>query len=525
MTTKDIENNEETKQSVTAPIVSVPLLFKRTRRLGVVFSQNSIAFCLAYTRFGKPVIADVCNEKFAAEELPAPENYLNAAVGIIHQYVRRNKLQGVPINIGLMSQEIAFRRMYLPAMPIAELREAVRWDGEKLFPFPFSKSAMHFEVVDKVTDGDTKRLGINIVAAKSTMIEDIYKNFASAGLPVGQVNFLPAMMTGIMTSRMGDQTDNRQILIHLDDTRRSMAAFIQNGHLEFFQEFVTPLFINAEDETGLANFDAVAAELQSFQDLYIAQSRISDIGAILISGSLANSPGFVAAVEKQTGIPCRSIHEYEPYRQLTGTLSSDCPSEFLPAIMTATVSPAKQPLAPAEIVARAENKSFLVRVGSVAALSVLTVSTIQYLQSRREHNLSETLQARTAEVQMLEQSPAYQGYLNLAGKLKRSQSYLQLSQSKKDSHFHAILKALAQDVPSDLSFSDIEFKNFDEGLQLRLMGHVRVDNFSPEIILAQYIETLRKLPFLRNVTVTNHHKQKKNDKFDLFFQIQMDTQV
>ncbi|MEZ5359121.1 MAG: hypothetical protein R3F48_09860 [Candidatus Zixiibacteriota bacterium] len=519
------DSQETTEQTGHAKPVSVPFIFQSTRRLGITLNQDSVAFCLVYSRFGKPVIADIHDEKFKADEIPEPGKYLDAAIGKILGYITRNKLRGIPINIGILWHEIAFRRMYLPAMPKSELREAVRWDSEKLFPFPFSKSAMHFEIVEKVTRGESKKFGINIIAAKLVMIEEIYSKFASVGLTIGQLNYLPSLLTNLLPRQKDSDADNRQIIIHLDDRRRSMAAFANNGYLEFFQEFVTPIVLNEENETGLADFSAIAAELQSFQDLYIAQSRASDVKEIIISGSPAKAPGLAAAFEAQTGIPCRSIYDFEPYRKLCATYSGDCSSVYLPVMMTAIASPNIKPLAPADVIAKIENKVFIYRVSAAAVLALLIVAGLQFIQVQRANSLEATLLAKTEEIQKLEQSPAYQGYLNLAGKLKRSQSYLALSQEKKDSHFHVILKALAQDVPSELNFSDLEFKNFDEGLQLRLMGHVRVDNFSPEIILAQYIETLRKIPFLQNVTVTNHHKQKKNDKFDLFFQIQMDTQV
>ncbi len=503
----------------------IPFVFKRSARLGILFSQKAISFCLAYKRIKTPVILDIHTEPFSENETADSEIFLDHVIGKVHKYISSHNIQGVPINIGLMGHDIAFRRMYLPSMPASELSDAVKWEGEKLFPFPFSESTMNYSIVDTTTHGESKTLGINIVAAKSVLIEGLYSKFTSAGMKLGQVNFLPGLISEILREPSKVKTGQRQILLHLDDKGRSIAGYIHNGHLEFFQEFVTPLFYDENSDTGISNVDAIAEELQSFQDLYIAQSRISDIDSIIISGPFSGYEGLTSYFADKTGFTCTNIESVDAYRNILSNVEDENSGKYLPIIMTALANPAVSPLAPLEVCQRIESKKFITRIGAVAAIAVISVATIQMLQMHHESHLSEDLEATRIEVKTLENSPAYQGYLNLAGKLKRSQSYLKLAQSSDDSHFHTIIKALAQDVPSEVNFTDIQFKNFDEGLQLRLMGHVKVNNFSPEIILAQYVEALRKLPFLQNVTVTNHHKQKKDERFDLFFQIQMDTQV
>ncbi|MCK5126524.1 MAG: hypothetical protein KAR42_09730 [candidate division Zixibacteria bacterium] len=494
-------------------------------RIGCVLDESGFTLCFCKKLFNKTLILDIKKHTFDSDEPANLSSHIDTIIGEIQKYRNLYKTGNIPVNIGLLRHDVAFRRMFLPKMPAVELNQAVMWEGEKLFPFPFSESIVYFETVVKILRGETPFVGINIVAAKSFIIEELFSKLTSAKIKIGQINFLPCILSSIISSSDIKNYGERQILLHLDDSNTSMALFIHNGKLEFYQEFVTTPFLDENVDVGISNLEALTAELQSFQDLYIAQSRISEIKNIIITGPLAENQKLQSHINTITGIPCVNIAHIDSYKSLFKDNKLRQNSNYLPVIQTACVSPDIHPLIPETVLKKINQNKFIRRVSTAAVLTILLVASLHLVNLRTEEYLLSKLDAKKTDVLAYEQSEAYQGYLNLAGKLRRGKSYLRLTETKQDSHFNIILKTLSRDLPKELNLTDIYFKNQEEGLRLRLVGHVKIGDFSPEIILAQYVESLRKLPFLRNIEVTNHHKQRKNDKFDLQFQINMDTQV
>ena len=519
------DNIEQNELHAAGPPFRRTLMTRLTGRLGITINTDSVTICLAQLNGRSITVKDIQTIDFTGDTPTDWESILDRTIGAVYEYQGRMRLEHLPVNIGILGHDIAFRRMYLPSMPASELRQAVMYEGEKLFPFPFNECNVHYEIADKIKRDEISFVGINIVAAKSYLIDLIYEKFHSADIAVGQVNYLPAIVARAVATDTGVNDATRSILLHLDDKRRSIAAFIHNGYLEFLQEFMTPLFLDDSIDTGITNLDAVIAEFQSFQDLFIARSRASTIDSLFVSGPLSDHAMLLESFSKYTGLQCQPISAGLCLQKLAGTIPISDLSRHLPTIAVACASPKIHPLAPPRYLASVENRTFIARISAVAALAILTTTTLHMIQIGREKNLESQLIATQTEIQAYESSAAYQSYINLASKLYRGKSYLKIADSRKQSHFHVILTALSQNIPAEVNFTDIQFRDFEMTPQLLLMGNVRVDSFSPEIILAQYVESLRELPFFRNITVTNHYKQKKDDRFDLNFQIQVDTQI
>ena len=60
-----------------------------------------------------------------------------------------------------------------------------------------------------------------------------------------------------------------------------------------------------------------------------------------------------------------------------------------------------------------------------------------------------------------------------------------------------------------------------DGRNLTLQGLVISDNIPPEVILAEYAETLASSPFYDDVSVVRHIKKSEDDKFIIEFAINL----
>lgn len=494
-------------------------------QLGVLYGRHSVDLCLVQKIFNKFYIRDIRSFPHDMIDNTQMEEMNSKVVEIIKDYLYQNKLQAIPINLGLYGEHIAFRRMQIPAMTPKEISNAVLWEGEKLFPFKFDECRTDFQIVDKQLDENkkVKALGVNITAVKDEIIEDFYKNFKAFGLKLGQVNFLPNFTTKFL--KLFNHNFGEQYLhIHVNDNL-GFAVFLQNNELNFCQQFMSWPFFDSSVSTGITNIESIATELQSFIDIYVANSRFAKIDSIVISGIASKNPELIEYLNSSTGIPCQYFIESD-YRikKLSGISNSEL-DKNLPVIASAIANPNYHPLAPDKIKIKNEKQKFYSRLGMIAAASIIITLGLSWIKYSEEQKVELELNGVRNSITEIENSPAYLAYLNIVGKLNRGKEFLRLTSEKKRSHLNVLVKSLSYDIPENLSLLEVHTTQKNNKYSMRLTGHVRIKDFSPEIILARYIKALEKFPYFNNIKVISHNKNLENEEFDLDFQLTMDVQV
>ncbi len=511
---------------IAARIKSVSVALSAWRigyQAGLVVSENSVRLCLIRRRLYQNRIIDAAVFTLDPDNIGNWGNRIDAATTILIGYLRDRKLKDIPINIGLMGEDISFRKMYLPDMPAKELKAAIMWEGAKLFPFDLDKCSVDYRVVDRVIRNDIDHLGISIIAAKGDIIEDIYDKFNAAGLKVGQIGFLPAFLSELLPAASSDD-ESHNLILYLND-EQSMAVFVQNGLFEFYQQFVTRPQASPEDEMAVVNLDAIAAELTSFVDLYNGQSSGNFVRTILVCGKYSSDHNLLKFISENTGLPCQSMSETSFGPSNLSRSNERQVSEYLDTVMVGMAAPGDHPLAPSAIKKAAEKKLMLVRVGLVTVLALMIAGNMHVQLYQQELYRKLDLDSRKDMVRAFEESPGYHGYINLIGKLNRSKAYLSQAQDRRESHCHVILKELSLGLPDHINLTSVSLEEEEGKYILQLNGNVQLTGFSPEIILADYVEALWTSPLFDNVAVISHNKKREQDRFDLMFQLKMDARV
>ncbi|MEE9442907.1 MAG: hypothetical protein V3V99_09600 [candidate division Zixibacteria bacterium] len=516
-----IDNDVATMTFRTTPLTGLRVGL----RLGVIFGRHSVNLSLIQNIFGKNFIRDIASFPLDLIESSQSQEIFSKVVELIRNYLYQNQLPAIPVNIGLYGENMAFRRMYIPVMSSGEISNAVLWEGEKLFPFKFSDCRLHYHIADKVR-GESKKissLGVNITAVKSEIIEDLYQRFYNAGLKPGQINFLPNLTSDFV--KISDKNAGRyQLHIHLDNNL-SFAVFLHNNELSFFQEFMSLPFFDSSVRTGITNIESIISELQSFIDIYIAHTRDAAIDTILISGKTSQNSELLDYINSTTGIPCQYLLDPAPKMPRISGISIRDLYKNLPVIATAAANPNFRPLAPDAIRQKAVKRQFYSRVGLIAMAFIIIACGLFGMIQSQEQKVESELESIRAKITEIENSPAYHTYLNIVGKLNRGKEFLRMSSDKQHSHLGVLIKSLSFDIPESLNLTEIHTIQKENGYSMRLTGHVRIKNFSPEIVLAGYIKALEEYPYFNNVEVISHNKNLEDEEFDLDFQIMMDIQV
>lgn len=492
-------------------------------QLGVVISEQSLRFCLIKRSFSKTHVVDIRTYRPKMTGLDNWPNRISYMVEIIKDYLKEHDLPHIPINIALVSHDIGFRRLTLPEMPKAELSTAVMWEGSKLFPFSFDDCVVSYDIVHRFERDESNYLGINIIAANNAIVKEIYEQFHSERLVMGQINLLPNHLSNLIREDSLLRSFERNLILCLDE-EESMAIFVHRGYLEFQQHFVTQPRVG-NTEKSIANIEALSDELLSFLDLYNAQAETKSIDSIVLCGSFGGSEEIAQYFSEITRIPCRPLISMESYNSKGGELTPAELNDAVAAVAT-SLSPAYyHPLTPSDLQTAEDKMQLVWRIGTAAALSVFIAAALQLASYHTEVNLSTQLKGLKTEAVQLENSTGYQVYVALLEKLHRSEAELQQKDNKKESHYNILLKELSVTLPDYITMNSINLRQTDSSCVLDLDGKVILKDFSPEIVLAEYVETLGRSPFLENVKVLSFNKQRQGDNFALMFKLRMDVQV
>jgi Tfp pilus assembly PilM family ATPase len=524
-------DNEQTAKLTAIYLRKIGFFFRRAAnfissfrfgyQIGMVFHDRSIHLSLIRRSFFHSRVVDTFIYPIDESAVNDWNMLADAAVSILIDFMRERKLRRAPINVGLLNEDIAFRRLFLPIMSSKELNAAIHWEGEKLFPFPFDQSIVVASVEPAHLSTSSDRFAINITAVKEAIVNILYDRFLSAGLRIGQVGFLPNMLVSNLPNFGASFSAKNTLLIYLGG-QYSMALFVRNGVLEFFQQFVTRPITAIDDETQIENREAIIAELVSFIDLYDGHNRGNPLDNIIVCGPYSGDQTVVEAIGGRIGLPCRSMefHRNKPIGVDALSLRAR-----LDVLTVGLSSPGHQMLVPTDIRRMRDRQALVYRIGAVTVLSLLATASLHLHMSGQFKTREDSLAKKQAIVSSYEQSPAYQTYLDLMGKVQLGKRYLNAESDEPKSAFHVVLKEVSLSLPRYITLTALNLEKSDTGHELIMEGYVRIDEFSPEIVLAEYVESLGALPFFSNVTVSHHQKRHDRDRDDLMFQLTMDTQV
>ena len=117
-------------------------------------------------------------------------------------------------------------------------------------------------------------------------------------------------------------------------------------------------------------------------------------------------------------------------------------------------------------------------------------------------------------------SEAYHTYNNLKKQILNSRSYLKKTE-KEPSYLSYNLKELSNLTPNQIKLIHFNFNPSKSNQNILIQGVVTSLTIPPEIILAEYTETLASSPLFDNVHIIKHVKKNKEEKFFIEFVINM----
>ncbi|MBI5561497.1 MAG: type IV pilus assembly protein PilM [Deltaproteobacteria bacterium] len=237
----------------------------------------------------------------------------------------------------MTGRSLIFRQIYLPVMPEADLREAVKWEIKKEGAIPEEEIVCDY--CHASTDGKAAGNLYSLIAfaARKTDVEALMSGFGEAGIGIRVVDAVPTALLFTFNENnvwedgvnygVVDIGHEKTTLVILKDRKLAFVREIAFGGIDLTKAVVEALALSeteAEerkiscglggDEPGQSGqggcsralappLERFATELHRSFDFYQAQFRGGAVSKLFLSGATAMMPGIDSFVAEAVGMP------------------------------------------------------------------------------------------------------------------------------------------------------------------------------------------------------------------------------
>lgn len=481
-----------------------------------------------------------------------------AALLAIREKVPRSTQQWV---VGIGGPGTMVRSIEVPPLPRKELKPAILWKAQKVFPFPLEDAYVAVTYGRKKSRGPVEAI---VSAATKRMVDDVLFLLTEAEIKPSAITLPAFALGGLLTDAGYRNADEYYGLLDIGYKNTLMAVY-HGGSLVFYREIDLGTSdieaALAENTTlrqgsgspdsnsieqllfgrGMANpqedadtgtdaasaietaLEGILVELQSTLEYYSAQSSGLKINRFLLLGGGANIPGLDAHLSTFLETPVE-LHSGVSQMPQTHSGSSDAhiASPSWASAYGYSLLPRKLPnlLPPAYLrdqEAKFRRMLWRTSTGTAVAVSVLLAGA----ELIRGDRAADRLQTIGQQVILTDRRLDEMGMANIDATLAASRKWIN-AVSTQDINTAALLRTIAAITSEPVVIDYIDLRPIDSGwAHVTLNGEVRTAHDQNEVTLAEFIEKLEGTDWLTHVSLDNYVTQRREDYEQIMFTISM----
>jgi type IV pilus assembly protein PilM len=259
-----------------------------------------------------------------------------AVAEAISQLVKRTKMKGKRVVLGVANQRVVVRQVDLPYLDEKEFRSSLQFQVADHIPMPVDAAELDYMLLgDYMTDTGERMMRVLLIAAATDMVEAFVGAAASAGLEPAGVDLIPfavaravspaarsevgavgaeaivdvgAGVTSIFVHHNGEPRFVRILLVGGDDATNALASGLgvtfdeaEAAKLDLGRGVGTP----QAQQLLQARVAALVEEIRGSLDYYVSQEESSPVASVIITGGGSLTPGLVASLEQTLRIQVR----------------------------------------------------------------------------------------------------------------------------------------------------------------------------------------------------------------------------
>jgi Tfp pilus assembly PilM family ATPase len=447
--------------------------------------------------------------------------------GVIDDLYHRlgGRWKSVSLTVG--GPETAFRRLMMPRVKPHALAQAIGFEAKRQIPFPIGDCHYDFRPVAEIVDDSGSRLKVAVIAATRRLVAEQLAPFQSLNISVEAVHLSADVIGRLLVGLPDFEPDRNYCLVNIERTC-SEIAYYRGTELEFSHviSLGSQFLANRRDETVFDYFtESLANELQNSLDFYSGQNTTRFANQVYIYGDLSYSEDLINRLSNRfefgfLRFPVESLRVFHHGGEDIQSSLSVC----LPVVAAAVNGLALPNLLPVEMKAKRRKRTVdRWAIGAVAMLACF-LTALWLAGYGSVSNQKAELAGLQSEIEQFRTSALYTAYDSLKQQMAFNQGYL--SKVKTTPSFLSIaLKELSTLTPDEVRLYDFVVVKNQPDKNGRIAGVVRTVSSPPDLLLAEFVERLRRSPVFSQVTVDGYQKKTTSGVSELYFQITMVGQV
>jgi type IV pilus assembly protein PilM len=303
--------------------------------VGVDIGSSSIKVCeLKEGRKGQRTMV-----RFGYHPLPTQTivdgHIINSAAVVegLDKLFHKQKNKDVALRVS--GHSVIIKKITMPLMTSAELREQIQWEAEQHIPFDLAEVEMDWQIIGRREE--QRQMDVLLVAAKKEEVNDLTNLALEAKLKPRVIDLDAFTVQNAFEAGYGAIPTNQTLaLVHvgaslttlniLSGGTTSFTRDIANGGNNITEEIQRALGISSEEAEaykcggdgkglvpsevpGIVNqvVEQLAGEIQRSLDFYLATSGEGEVHKVFVSGGTANIRALLDAIERRARVSVEVI--------------------------------------------------------------------------------------------------------------------------------------------------------------------------------------------------------------------------
>ncbi len=475
--------------------------------------------------FGPKIILKDVTKIYLSKSLDTEEKKNSFINTSINDYIEQYSHLFTKFSLTISGQTTALRTFLMPALNKKALSAAIKYERKNQIPFPDENCVHDYKINSKIISKGKSKYKISLFATTYSDITNRIKRFSSGIKKINLWKIYHAQDSiGLMLRHLKEFKPDKKYTLLNQSRGYTEVSFYKGSQLQFYHinELTSAVQGGTYDTIKLNYYsETIEDQLRITFDYYNGQTNENPSREILVYGDLSYSDSLLEILGnnssfKFTKFPISELKFLSNKKdEFNESLSAS-----LPAMASVVCNTKSINLLPEKMVAK--RKEFIQTVYSKLALgTMIVILSVAWFTMGRSTNIAKhQLEDINYSINKFKNSEAYHTYNNLKKQILNSRSYLKKTE-KEPSYLSYNLKELSNLTPNQIKLIHFNFNPSKSNQNILIQGVVTSLTIPPEIILAEYTETLASSPLFDNVHIIKHVKKNKEEKFFIEFVINM----
>ena len=203
-----------------------------------------------------------------------------------------------PVVIGMPPRDVLLRVVEMPSMDASDAREALKWDFDKYFPFPYADATFDLGPINTLGEGARESARYVVAASRLHVVNSLLDIARRAGIKVAAVEPAKVALYRCAGGRNRGPAEGSMVVSVGRSSSQIVVGYGGDGVL------YRTLLVGGETLPGPgAPFAPVAREVSSTFTYLGSQFREMRVDEIILAGDFADRGELKEAIEAVTAVP------------------------------------------------------------------------------------------------------------------------------------------------------------------------------------------------------------------------------